>query len=389
MECAIQPKPLSAFGLSMAPLDVYPPQYFMADNMDLSPFLNDAQDPLVETCMANDLTFDFKTPFSAVPLAHPPMFSAPAAPMFMPCKFEGVLPNGPSSFEDILVSLRNEQLGFDEKSDKSNTGSENSISNSIPIPTSPASSATTMHSTSDGSPSSFDEQDANMAEVRRAAHIQAEQKRRNNINLGFEELQEIIPALKKSPNSKFSKATVLRKAIDYINYLLKEKNNLVEEVAKVRKEISTLKMIINKYQQSGLNVESKSDQALGDTTQNVKFYLFCSVVDRLFESFNASVSLESPELFSQTLMQWFQDYCCPESLREMFLTSLKMLGSKMFTEDSAKRIRRWTGAISACRDSINSRLDYGTLRSVPGGQFIERQVGNVAGMLLGAKPGSV
>ncbi|KAG0051131.1 hypothetical protein BGZ83_004076 [Gryganskiella cystojenkinii] len=48
---------------------------------------------------------------------------------------------------------------------------------------------------------------------RRLAHILSEQKRREKINGGFDELKSVIPECAQNTDSK---ATILRKAVDYI-----------------------------------------------------------------------------------------------------------------------------------------------------------------------------
>lgn len=56
-------------------------------------------------------------------------------------------------------------------------------------------------------------------ERRREAHTQAEQKRRNAINKGYDSLQDLVPTCQNSEQGqgyKMSKATVLQKSIDYI-----------------------------------------------------------------------------------------------------------------------------------------------------------------------------
>ncbi|CAG8468783.1 11164_t:CDS:2 [Diversispora eburnea] len=63
---------------------------------------------------------------------------------------------------------------------------------------------------------------------RRMAHILSEQKRRENINSGFEELKSIVPSCRGCADSK---AVILRKAAHYIQTLenqiqkLKQSNN--------------------------------------------------------------------------------------------------------------------------------------------------------------------
>ncbi|KAG0339817.1 hypothetical protein BG000_001284 [Podila horticola] len=48
---------------------------------------------------------------------------------------------------------------------------------------------------------------------RRLAHILSEQKRREKINGGFDELKSVVPECAQNADSK---ATILRKAVDYI-----------------------------------------------------------------------------------------------------------------------------------------------------------------------------
>ncbi|KAG0297839.1 hypothetical protein BGZ97_004212, partial [Linnemannia gamsii] len=55
--------------------------------------------------------------------------------------------------------------------------------------------------------------------TRRVAHIISEQKRREKINGGFDELKSVIPECAQNTDSK---ATILRKATDYILLLEEE-----------------------------------------------------------------------------------------------------------------------------------------------------------------------
>ncbi|CAJ0763181.1 7682_t:CDS:2, partial [Entrophospora sp. SA101] len=58
-----------------------------------------------------------------------------------------------------------------------------------------------------------------MSPNRRMAHILSEKKRRNNINSGFLELKGIVPNCRDSSDSK---ASILKKAVQYIQSLEKE-----------------------------------------------------------------------------------------------------------------------------------------------------------------------
>ncbi|XP_073428420.1 max-like protein X isoform X3 [Dendrobates tinctorius] len=82
---------------------------------------------------------------------------------------------------------------------------------------------------------------------RRRAHTQAEQKRRDAIKKGYDDLQSIVPTCQQQDCSigsqKLSKAVVLQKTIDYIQFLHKEKKKQEEEVSTLRKEVMALKIM--------------------------------------------------------------------------------------------------------------------------------------------------
>ncbi|KJE96168.1 max-like protein X [Capsaspora owczarzaki ATCC 30864] len=242
--------------------------------------------------------------------------------------------------------------------------------------------------------------DDDLAATRRNAHIQAEQKRRNNIKAGFDELQVMIPACQKSPASRQSKATVLHKAVDYIHHLVKEKVAFVDEINRLRKEVAALKLIIKKYQQLGFISETDMKALMGSGSSavasagtvavgsssgavapsaagvaaasssagvgssyadQVKFFIFCNVVDLLWESFSAKVSLDSPEEFASSIMAWFDEFARPDSLRESFLSSLRNMGTRFLTEESMQKVRRWSGGLSACTERITCGLEHSNL----------------------------
>lgn len=82
---------------------------------------------------------------------------------------------------------------------------------------------------SDGDSDEFDSEQENLApeiaasrkytrmssESRRAAHLESEKKRRQNINQGFEDLRQLVPYCTELD----SKAEILRKSADYIRKL--------------------------------------------------------------------------------------------------------------------------------------------------------------------------
>ncbi|RIB17961.1 hypothetical protein C2G38_1967786 [Gigaspora rosea] len=62
---------------------------------------------------------------------------------------------------------------------------------------------------------------------KKANHIASEQKRRQNIRLGFDQLVEIVPTLSQCHRSE---ALILQKSVEYIQQLLMQKNELKDRV---------------------------------------------------------------------------------------------------------------------------------------------------------------
>ncbi|KAG2175009.1 hypothetical protein INT43_006071 [Umbelopsis isabellina] len=66
---------------------------------------------------------------------------------------------------------------------------------------------------------------------KKANHIASEQKRRQNIRVGFDQLVEIVPALSQSHRSE---ALILQKSVDHIHKLVAAKNDLKERVRELQ-----------------------------------------------------------------------------------------------------------------------------------------------------------
>ncbi|KAL1934471.1 hypothetical protein VTP01DRAFT_6653 [Rhizomucor pusillus] len=62
---------------------------------------------------------------------------------------------------------------------------------------------------------------------KKANHIASEQKRRQNIRLGFDQLIEIVPSLSQGNRSE---ALILQKSVEYIRHLITVKNDLKNQV---------------------------------------------------------------------------------------------------------------------------------------------------------------
>lgn len=74
---------------------------------------------------------------------------------------------------------------------------------------------------------------SNYKERRREAHTQAEQKRRDAIKKGYEDLQFLVPSCQQQDSVssyKLSKATILQRSIDYIQTLQTQKKKQDEDL---------------------------------------------------------------------------------------------------------------------------------------------------------------
>ena len=84
---------------------------------------------------------------------------------------------------------------------------------------------------------------------RREAHTAAEQKRRDAIKKGYDSLQELVPNCQQTDASghKVSKAVVLQKSIEYIQYLGSQKKNQEAELGSLRKEVRKVNQRFENY----------------------------------------------------------------------------------------------------------------------------------------------
>ncbi|KAF7728749.1 hypothetical protein EC973_005587 [Apophysomyces ossiformis] len=62
---------------------------------------------------------------------------------------------------------------------------------------------------------------------KKANHIASEQKRRQNIRLGFDQLIDIVPSL---THGNRSEAVILQKSVEHIRHLISIKNDLKSQV---------------------------------------------------------------------------------------------------------------------------------------------------------------
>ena len=110
-------------------------------------------------------------------------------------------------------------------------------------------------------------------ERRREAHTQAEQKRRDAIKKGYDSLQDLVPACQHTDSSgyKLSKATVLQKSIDYIQFLLQQKKKQEDDRNALRKEVVALRIMQANYEQIVKAHQTQPGQAELCVSDEAKF----------------------------------------------------------------------------------------------------------------------
>ncbi|XP_062893189.1 max-like protein X isoform X5 [Mobula hypostoma] len=168
---------------------------------------------------------------------------------------------------------------------------------------------------------------------RRQAHTQAEQKRRNAIKKGYDDLQSIVPTCQQQDSligsQKLSKATVLQKTIDYIQFLHKEKKKQDEELSTLRKDVMALKIMKTNYEQIVKAHQNNPQQGKDQVTDQVKFSIFQNIMDTLFQSFDACVPVTSFQELSACVFTWIEEHCKPQTLRKIVVGVLRQLNGQL------------------------------------------------------------
>ncbi|CAL7937560.1 unnamed protein product [Xylocopa violacea] len=165
-------------------------------------------------------------------------------------------------------------------------------------------------------------------ERRREAHTQAEQKRRDAIKKGYDSLQDLVPTCQNTDSSgyKLSKATVLQKSIDYIQFLLQQKKKQEEERNALRKEVVALQIMQANYEQIVKAHQTQPGHAEMRVSDETKFQV--AIMDRLFQTFN-NISVANFTELSGCVFSWLEEHCKPQTLREVVLSVLQQLNSQI------------------------------------------------------------
>lgn len=153
---------------------------------------------------------------------------------------------------------------------------------------------------------------------RREAHTQAEQKRRDAIKKGYDSLQGLVPTCQQPDISgyKMSKATVLQKSIDYIQFLLQKKKKEEEERNALRKDVVALQIMKANYEQMVKSQQNQPGLTENRVSDELKFHVFQSILEQLFITFN-TISVNNFSELSACVFTWLEEHCKPQSLRQI------------------------------------------------------------------------
>lgn len=168
----------------------------------------------------------------------------------------------------------------------------------------------------------------NYKERRREAHTQAEQKRRDAIKKGYDSLQELVPTCQQSDSSgyKLSKATVLQKSIDYIQFLGQQKKKLEEERNALRKEVVALRIMQANYDIMVKAQQTSQGQPETRLSDEVRFQVFQSIMDELFTTF-CNVGVSNFQELSACVFSWLEEHCKPQTLKQNIMSVLSHIAN--------------------------------------------------------------
>lgn len=172
---------------------------------------------------------------------------------------------------------------------------------------------------------------------RRKAHTKAEQKRRDAIKKGYENLQSLVPGCLRSDEevfgNKISKAAVLQKSIEYIQAIKEENLNREKKLDHFRKEVLGLRIIhknyekmTRKYQQSSLSQNRDTfdlKSSLPAMTDSFKLEIFKNFCDNLFQSFDRTVQTDNFNQLSAGTIWWLEENCDQCNLQRIMLNIIE------------------------------------------------------------------
>uniref|UniRef100_A0A1B0AHH8 BHLH domain-containing protein n=1 Tax=Glossina pallidipes TaxID=7398 RepID=A0A1B0AHH8_GLOPL len=164
-------------------------------------------------------------------------------------------------------------------------------------------------------------------ERRREAHTQAEQKRRDAIKKGYDNLQELVPNCQQNDTAsgyKLSKQLILQKSIDYIGYLNQQKKKQEEEFAALQKEVIALRIIQNSYEHMLQHQKANPGPEEARLTDDAKFQVFQALMDEMFITFQ-HIPMDNFKQLIAGVIPWLEEHCKPHILRNILSYTLQQM----------------------------------------------------------------
>jgi MAX-like protein X len=166
-------------------------------------------------------------------------------------------------------------------------------------------------------------------ERRREAHTQAEQKRRDAIKRGYEDLQSLVPKCQQQDSVssyKLSKASILQRSIDYIQFLQQQNRELDDRRQSLRKETIALQIMKTNYEQMvKQHQDTQTGQPSAHVSDEVKMHVFQALCDQLFMSFDETVPTDNFADLSRCVFSWLEEKCTPNTLKQLTANILSQL----------------------------------------------------------------
>lgn len=164
--------------------------------------------------------------------------------------------------------------------------------------------------------------------TKRDMHTLNEQRRRDSIKQGYAQLTELVPTCRPSPTgAKVSRAAMLQKTIEYIIYLQNQQAKQQDQLESLQREVKALQIMKENYEQIARSQSHAPSMNAAQVPDHVKFLVFQSIADQLFQSFNSTVSITNFDALSSCIISWLEEYCKPQSLREIVVGNLQRVNA--------------------------------------------------------------
>jgi len=200
---------------------------------------------------------------------------------------------------------------------------------------------------------------------RRERHTKAEQMRRDQIKKGYDDLVALVPTLNgmmmdgETPatadlvTTKPSKAAILQRSIDYVQWLEKEGKAQEEELEMVRREVTGLKIMKDHYQlmlAEAKQAEERHVQSQRNSiaVQEAKFTIFKELMESLFSSFDSLVGVTSFVELSSGVIRWLEEHCAPQSMHQRLSSILQRLFTRPDSTTSSDGSNTLPHALDSC-----------------------------------------